>query len=87
MQRRPQLTLTPEDRRSVRNWSFTVMIVYSTLLLSLLVVFSVFYGPTPPDTEMTVIPATGEPWFATEPSILDADAGRKVSVAHDQDAR
>ena len=55
---------TPEDRRSIRSWSFVVAILYSTLLLTFLAVVSVAFGPTPPETDV-MPPLTGQSWFAT----------------------
>jgi len=70
MQQRPQLT--PEDRRSIRNWSFVVAIVYSTLLLVCLAVISIAYGPAPPDADMAIA-VSGQSGFATEASAKTPD--------------
>jgi hypothetical protein len=48
--------LTPEERRTVRDWSFAMAIIYSLLMLTFLGVVLVATSPTPPDPNMA---ATG----------------------------
>ena len=41
--------LTPEEHRTVRDWSFAMAIVYSLLMAAFLTVVMVAASPTPPD--------------------------------------
>jgi hypothetical protein len=40
--------LTPEEQRTVRDWSFAMAIVYSLLMVAFLTVVMVATGPAPP---------------------------------------
>jgi hypothetical protein len=49
---RPPPPLTPEEHRTIRNWSFAIAIIYSLFMLAFFAAVIVHSGPAPsvPDT-------------------------------------
>ena len=56
MHPRPQLT--PDEHRSIRNWSFAIAIIYSLFMLAFFASVVVTTSPAPPDTNRAAFHTT-----------------------------
>ena len=60
----PRPRLTPDEHRSIRNWSFAMAIIYSLFILA--VFASVAISPAPPAAHSAVTGAPPKTFFTTQ---------------------